>query len=135
MRSGMAGRDIYTPEFANLKFTIAEAKKLDQILQQIQDLDQVQLRELKEKLAEVRLAQAKEELDRISVDQLSEADSGIRVSALKKAGIDTIGKIADYSEYDYKQIPGIGDDSAPRIKRAVEGFIRSMAGLTSVRLN
>lgn len=126
---------ITRPDFGQMKFVISEVKDLDASLSRIQDLDRVQMEELKRKLDALRLIEAKIELERISIDRLSDADKNIRVSALRRAGIENIGQISGKSEYDLERIPGIGEDNSRRIRQAIDNFIRNIAKVNRVRIH
>ena len=126
---------IASPNFGQMKFILSEVRELDQSLKQIQDLDQVQIEELKRRLKSLRFAQAKKELESIPVERLSDVDKNIRVSVLRGAGIENIGQIFRYANFELERISGIGEDNRRRIRQAADSFIAGMARVNTVRLH
>jgi len=125
---------IASPNFGQMKFILSEVRELDQSLKQIQDLDQMQIEELKRRLEKLRLAQAEKALESIPIDRLSDVDKNIRVSALRKAGITNVGQISRCAGFELERISGIGEDNSRRIRQAVDSFLTGMAEVNTVRL-
>ena len=74
-------------------------------------------------------------LDDVSVDELNRNRKGFRVSALKNAGIETIGDVCRSSEYRIGDIYGISQLNAHEIKRAADQIYSDTRGAVKLRIS
>lgn len=74
-------------------------------------------------------------LAQIDVEQLNSDKSGIRVSALRKAGINNLSQLAGKTQHQIEMIPGIGPDSAGKITAAMKQIIAGLKTDGAVRFD
>ena len=74
-------------------------------------------------------------LDDVSVDEINKDKKGIRVSALKNAGIETIADVIRKSEYSIASIYGISEMNAHIVKTAAQDFFNKTKNSMKLRIN
>lgn len=131
----MPERVIYKPDFNVLRSTIREADSCLNGLRQVIDRVPSSTEPLKAELNKIKNEMAAERMSEISVDKLADADKNIRISALRKAGYQTLADLAGMSELSLRRIPGIGEENASMIRQAVASFQNSLARTMSVRID
>lgn len=74
-------------------------------------------------------------LEGLDVEQLNKDKQGIRVSALKKAGISNVWQVSSLSAKRLCSIPGIGEASAVKIRASVSQIVSGVKSSTRLRLS
>lgn len=80
-------------------------------------------------------AQKEEALKAVSVDELNTVGHNIRVSALKKAGVNTLYDLSKLTQAKLDAVAGIGSETARTIRLLAAGMIREIQKTTNLRLN
>ena len=75
------------------------------------------------------------ELEKLDVDTLNAAKQGIRVSMLKKAGINNLSQLYGMTLHRITKIEGIGDQTAVKIKKLVDDAYRAIRSSISIHIN
>ncbi|UED87746.1 DEAD/DEAH box helicase [Streptomyces profundus] len=87
-------------------------------------------------LAPLLAESVRAELGRIPVSRLREVTSGrLRIGAFEDAGFDTVGRIADATEYRLRRIPGVGELSARHAKGAARQIALAAEETVTIRLD
>lgn len=86
-------------------------------------------------LKKLRIEQASTELAAMDVSCLSAEKSGIRVAALREAGIDNMQQLSRLSESRLRAIDGIGEQSAKKIVGITKNIVRQVLRGCHVRIS
>lgn len=74
-------------------------------------------------------------LREIDVEQLNAGKNGIRVSALRKAGINHLAQLQGKTQHQIEMVPGIGPDNAQKIYAAMKALTARLKQDGAVRFN
>ncbi|MCL2365258.1 MAG: DEAD/DEAH box helicase [Defluviitaleaceae bacterium] len=123
------------PNKQAVKATIATISLLEKELRNISvsDADLKYAVSLKSK--EMRQCAAHAELAMMDVDVLNADKQGIRVSALKRAGINNIAQLYDMSVFSITAINGIGEQTAKKIKNIVNKLHSAILPMAKIQIN
>lgn len=123
------------PDTAQLKTAVRSLRQaieqLDTICRDSRALEK-NIKKAADALAEHQLG---EFLGGMSVDELSRDKRGIRVSALKNAGIDNLGQLYRRSRGSLESIPGIGETGAALIHSTVQTIANTAREGLHIRLS
>lgn len=125
---------IIRPDFSSVK---SEYKELGAYLRELQTISMCEgsaKSEARKRITPAIEGEALETLRSVSVDELNTVGSNIRVSALKNAGIETLYDLSKTTQSRLVSIPGIGQETAMKIKRIADKMIREIKKTTSLRL-
>lgn len=111
---------IQRPDTARLKAAAAALRQATGCLEQIRRDSSALEKEIKKAADALAERQLAEFLGSMSVDELSRDKRGIRVFALKNAGIDDLGQLYRRSRGSLESIPGIGETGAALIHSTVQ---------------
>ena len=111
---------IQRPDTTRLKAAAAALRQAAGCLEQIRRDSSALEKEIKKAADALAERQLAEFLGGMSVDELSRDKRGIRVSALKNAGIDDLGQLYRRSRGSLESIPGIGETGAALIHSTVQ---------------
>lgn len=103
-----------------IKQSIATLKQLDKMLAVLVSSKVEQVGNVKNCYDSLRLGDVTKVLEQIDIENINVDKDGIRVAALKKAGITNIAKLSRYSKMQLKGIGGIGDAMANKIVNNAE---------------
>lgn len=116
----MAKEKLVRPEGKQLKAMIETALRIDEKLQQVMSseaLHRKAAQKAAQQLYDGRIRAALEEMD---VDHINRGKQGIRVSALRDAGIETIWQLSGMSFSQICDLEGIGEQQARKIQDTVK---------------
>ena len=112
-----------------------EAKKEEKRLKKLVGIDEEYTSKVKSDSKKLLSRQIEEDLKNIPVEELSKAKEGIRVQALKDAGIKNIYQLKNMSYSRIDSIKGVGEVSAKAIVRNVRLIEQSAVSNATVRIN
>lgn len=112
-----------------------EAKKEEKLLKKLVGIDKEYTSKVKSDSEKLLSRQIEEDLKNIPVDELSKAKEGIRVQALKDAGIKNIYQLKNMSYSRLYAIKGVGEVSAKAIVKNVKLIEQSAVSNATVRIN
>lgn len=112
-----------------------EAKKEEKRLKKLVGIDKEYTSKVKSDSEKLLSRQIEEDLKNIPVDELSKAKEGIRVQALKDAGIKNIYQLKNMSYSRLEAIKGVGEVSAKAIVKNVKLVEQSAVSNATVRIN
>ena len=122
------------PDYQYTKALISQAQAIDQYLRAALDSQKAEIaavRRAGEAFYQQRLQAALAGLD---VDMLAQGKQGIRVAALKKAGIHTIYQLSRLSRPQIEAIDGIGAQTAKKIGETTDKIVENTKSKLSVRI-
>lgn len=125
---------IIKPDFSAVK---TEYKELGMYLSEIQKISVSESgakTEARQKINPAIEAASTETLKAISVDELNTVGNNIRVNALKNAGINTLYDLSKLSQSRLDSIPGIGIDTARKIRSLSDKMIREVKKTSGLKL-
>ena len=126
---------MYTPDFSKVNKDITNAAKFKENLNKVITISDSAFNDVRNEVATLRHIEAVALMSSMEIDKLSDVNKGIRISALKSAGIDYIGQIANKSELELTRIKGIGSENAALIRNAAESFEDSLSESISIKIN
>ncbi|MBQ9580534.1 MAG: DEAD/DEAH box helicase, partial [Lachnospiraceae bacterium] len=112
-----------------------EAKKEEKRLKKLVGIDEEYTSKVKSDSKKLLSRQIEEDLKNIPVEELSKAKEGIRVQALKDAGIKNIYQLKNMSYSRIDSIKGVGEVSAKAIAKNVRLIEQSAVSNATVRIN
>ena len=112
-----------------------EAKKEEKRLKKLVGIDEEYTSKVKSDSKKLLSHQIEEDLKNIPVEELSKAKEGIRVQALKDAGIKNIYQLKNMSYSRIDSIKGVGEVSAKAIAKNVRLIEQSTVSNATVRIN
>ncbi len=128
-------RNKLKPSFKEGRRIVKKAKEINKELQDCFDIQ----KEYEKKVLNVANTFLKIEAERylqdLSVDELSKAKMGIRIQALKEAGIYNISQLSRIPESSIERIKGIGPKSSKSIRIAVNQICRSAYSNQKIKIN
>lgn len=74
-------------------------------------------------------------LSGISIDRLSEAEPGLRLGAIRDAGVTNLEQLAHLSQADLESIRGVGEQTSMQILTAVQDVVKTAREKTQVRID
>ena len=125
---------IIRPDFASVK---TEYKELGIYLKELQTISMCEgnaKSQVRQKIQPAVEASSADTLKSVSVDELNTVGHNIRVAALKNAGINTLYDLSKLSQSRLDSIPGIGQETARKIKQLADKMIREIKKTTSLKL-
>jgi len=125
---------IIRPDFSSVR---TEYKELGTYLKELQSISMCEgtaKTAARQKIAPAVESSSVETLKSVSVDELNTVGNNIRVSALKNAGINTLYDLSVVSRAKLDSIPGIGTESATKIRSIADKMIREIKKTTSLKL-
>lgn len=122
------------PNFNNIKNLMAAVRNTAAAYERMYADRQLQENTIRSLCQLIASEEAKKNLKSFSVDELKNAKAGIRISALKDAGFNTLGDIAAAKDYQIQSIEGIGEKQTEAIRNIVTEFANSISKNTSVKL-
>ena len=125
---------IIRPDFASVK---TEYKELGIYLKELQTISMCEANaksQVRQKIQPAVEASSTDTLKSVSVDELNTVGHNIRVAALKNAGINTLYDLSKLSQSRLDSIPGIGQETARKIKQLADKMIREIKKTTSLKL-
>jgi SNF2 family DNA or RNA helicase len=128
-------QQLIRPDKKSVRKVTKEMASLYKSLRTITDSEVKIKREISGKAPGLRKASARNELVMMDVDILNADKSGIRVSALKKAGIINVGQLCNVPVNKLMQIKGIGADSAGKIKKITDKLYNTVMNTAKIRIN
>lgn len=127
--------NINKPSFKDGREITKKAKNINKGLQDCFDLQKDFEKKAINAANKVVRNEAERTLQNLSVDELSKAKLGIRVQALKDAGIYNISQLSRFSEASLERIRGIGPKSAKAIIPTVNKIVRSTYSNQKLKIN
>jgi len=125
---------ISRPDFSSVK---TEYKELGIYLNNLQKISMCEgsaKNTARQKINPAIESSATETLKSVSVDELNTVGQNIRVSALKNAGVDNLYDLSKLSQSKLDSIPGIGKDTAMKIRRIADKMIREIKKTSALKL-
>ncbi|MBE6913087.1 MAG: RNA helicase [Ruminococcaceae bacterium] len=125
---------IARPDFDSVK---NEYKELGIYLKELQTISMCENNmksAVRSKIPKAIEASSDETLKTVTVDELNTVGHNIRVSALRNAGINTLYDLSKLSQSRLVSIPGIGQETAVKIKRIADKMIREIRKTSGFKL-
>ncbi len=126
---------IQAPDFAAAKRNSESIFSVSVRIAGALDKNRLNMQKLQDAARRVRIEQSGEVLGLMSVDCLNSDKQGIRISALKGAGIETMQQLAGLSKYQINNIRGIGDETADKVFDLTQKIVREVAEGVGIRLS
>ena len=123
------------PDFKDLKKLIKAINDTNDAFKSIYAEKDSQESRIKAICKRMASEKARESLGEFSVEELKNAKVGIRVAALQEAGYTDLGKIAKATDYDIRNIEGIGEKQIEAIRHIVTEFANSLSSRVSIVLD
>ena len=131
----MAKEKLIRPDPGRVKELLALAQQTEKQLKKILDSEQ-SYKEAAQKAAQALFDdRLRKTLETMDVDHINRAKQGIRVSALKDAGIDNIWKLSRLSEDEICRVEGLGEQTAKKIKETLEEITAHTEQTLRVRID
>ncbi|MCR4673069.1 MAG: DEAD/DEAH box helicase [Lachnospiraceae bacterium] len=127
--------EIAKPDFDELSSLSKKLSSMDRSLSEVINREDREVRAVRSAASKVRSTLAVEALDQIPVRELAREKSGIKVSALEKAGIKDLGTLWKKASWRIDLISGIGYKQAREIREALGRYKRKLEGNTYVRIS
>lgn len=122
----MAADNIIRPDAGEAKQLSKSALRTVKILEKAAAENEKRRSTAVQALKDLRLEQAASQLAAMDIGCLSAEKSGIRVSALREAGIDNMKQLSQLSVSKLKAIDGIGEQSAKKIVGITKNVVRQV---------
>lgn len=91
---------------------------------------------VEEALAPIRMRLVRRELAAMPVGRLADATEGrLRITALEKAGYDSVGQVFDASPYELSRLPGVGPTTVAQARAAATQLALAVQETVSVPLD
>ena len=126
---------IKKPNFKNAKQTIKKIQDTDRQLCALHSTKERYENEIRANYSAMRSELAKKELDDMDIEVLNADKDGIRLSALRSAGIHTVGQVLTFSPNRLCTINGIGESTASKIYTNAKALETSTAKTITVSLS
>ncbi len=126
---------IQKPDFKKSKEIIQKIKNANRDIASLYQLKIKYETEIRNIYLELQRVAAKEQLSAMDVEMLNTDKEGIRVSALKNAGIHTIAQVMERSQIQLCGISGIGETMAEKIVTNAKAIEASTAKSVSISLS
>lgn len=123
------------PDFKDLKKLIKAINDTNDAFKSIYAEKDSQESRIKAICKRMASEKARESLGEFSVEELKNAKVGIRVAALQEAGYTDLGKIAKATDYDIRNIEGIGEKQIEAIRHIITEFANSLSSRVSIVLD
>ena len=123
------------PDFKDLKKLIKAINDTNDAFKSIYAEKDSQENRIKAICKRMASEKARESLGEFSVEELKNAKVGIRVAALQEAGYTDLGKIAKATDYDIRNIEGIGEKQIEAIRHIITEFANSLSSRVSIVLD
>lgn len=125
---------IIRPDFASVKNEYKELGVYLKELQQISMCEGSAKSAVRQKIAPAAEGSVCETLKSVGVDELNTVGSNIRVSSLKNAGVNTLYDLSKLTQSKLDAIPGIGVDTAKKIRSISDKMIREIKKTSGLKL-
>ncbi|MCL2048977.1 MAG: SNF2-related protein [Defluviitaleaceae bacterium] len=123
------------PDKRTANATIKEISALHKTLLGISQTEEAVKATIAKTATETRRTSAIAELEAIDVDALNADKQGIRVSALKSAGITNMSQVCEMPIYRLTSISGIGEQTAKRIKEIADKMFNAVISSAKIQIN
>ncbi len=123
------------PEFKQIKELVTNAKTIDGALKKAIDNEKAEIANVRKCADAFYNDKFEKELQSIDIDILAQGKQGIRVSALRDAGINNIHQLSQMSIVRIENINGIGAQSASKIHSLTSQIVDNTKQKLSVRIN
>ncbi len=134
----MAYNENVKPDFKKNKAALREIKSVLRDIKKLRRLEEEQKSAVRTAIGRLHGKQVEDTLKSISVEQLNSEKQGIRISALRDAGIENIYQVNRLCRKNTRQlcgIKGIGDKTAEKIMSSCAAIVASTGKTTRVRLS
>ena len=125
---------IKRPDFSSVKKEYKELGDYLRVLQTIVTSEGNAKILVRQKIHPAIEAAQAETLKSVSVDELNTVGHNIRVSALKNAGVHTLYDLSKLSQAKLDTIPGIGAETARKIRQIADEMIRKIKKTSGLKL-
>ncbi len=126
---------ITRPDYSLIKNEIRQLIKHDIQLKKIIDNESIFRTELRKAIPAYTEELIKNTLEDIDIEQLNSDKQGIRISALKNAGIDNLYQLSQLSQKQIDTIEGIGEQTAVKVKSISDEMVKKVRSTTTLRLD
>jgi len=120
---------------AAAKAVLADLAAFQQSLRWVPERRAVVGQEALARVGVLRRVQAQQQLAQVPVSRLRETAKGLRIDAVEKAGITTIGALLGTSEVQLQMIEGVGDATARQILAAARQLAATAEASAPVRFD
>ena len=131
----MADLTLRRPERPGAKSAVKAVVKVDEALGAIIRAEAAQRESVRSAADQLRAACVRKTLEELEIEQLNRDKSGIRLNALVDAGVTTVAQAVDMSLQELIDLKGVGEQSAYKIKAAVNRIVQGIEQTTPVRIS
>jgi superfamily II DNA or RNA helicase len=123
------------PDKKNVNAVIQDMAVLHKTILDISNSDTPIKQAISQGAEEIRQDSALQEMSEMEIEVLNTGKQGIRVFALKSAGITNMAQICKMSRYEITRIHGIGEQTAVKIKLITNKMYNEFVGSARIQIN